>query len=165
MKKFAQTPARLAVTGALALGLSGGVAATVAPQAAVAAPAAPSVSVQTAVSARTAARAVNVASSRKGAPYRWGATGPRAFDCSGLVQWTYGKVGKKLPRTANQQYRASIKINKRNARPGDLVFYGGSHKYHVGIYAGNGKMWHAPGRGKTVRLVKVYGKPSYGRVR
>ena len=164
MKKFAHTPARLAVTGALALGLSGGVAATTAPQAATAAPAPASISVQSAVSARTAARAVNVASTRKGAPYRWGGTGPSSFDCSGLVQWTYGKVGKKVPRTANQQWSASKRISKGSARPGDLVFYGGSYKYHVGIYAGNGKMWHAPGRGKDVRLVKVYGSPTYGRI-
>lgn len=143
---------RLAVTGALALSLSGGV--TLAAQPA-----------EAATTSAQGLRAVSIASSKKGTPYRWGATGPRAFDCSGFTSWTYARMGKRIPRTADAQYRASIKITRGQARPGDLVFYGSGRKYHVGIYAGNGRMWHAPHTGDVVKLAKVRKGASYGRVR
>lgn len=162
-KNFA--PARIAISGLLALGLSGGVAATTASSQASAATPVPTRVKAAGFSARMGAQAVNVAATKRGTPYRYGAAGPRAFDCSGLVQWTYARVGKKMPRTAQDQYRATKRIARSTARPGDLVFYGSSQKYHVGIYAGNGKMWHAPRTGQNVKLVNVYGSPSYGRVR
>ena len=164
MKLLSAAPARLLLSGVLAVSVSGGVD-SVDPTTAQAAPVAP-VTISAApslLSASSRAQAVRLASSRRGSPYRWGATGPRAFDCSGLTSWTFRRVGKRLPRTAHAQYRASRKISRRSARPGDLVFYGGRHKYHVGIYAGNGRMWHAPRRGDVVKLSRVRRGASYGR--
>lgn len=164
MIKFASTtPARLAVTGLLALGLSGGVAATAAPAQA----AAPAVATaaKAGFTAKQGVQVVGVAKTRKGSPYRWGGNGPRAFDCSGLTKWSFARVGKNLPRTAHQQFLATRKISSKQARPGDLVFYGGARKYHVGIYAGNGKMWNAPSKGDVVKLSKISKNASYGRVR
>ena len=146
-------PARLAASGVLALSLSGGLAVASAPAA------------EAAISSSQGVKAVKIAKTKKGTPYRWGATGPRAFDCSGFTSWTFKKIGKRIPRTADAQYRASMKISRRQARPGDLVFYGGGRKYHVGIYAGNGKMWHSPRTGDVVKLSKVRGGASFGRVR
>ncbi len=166
-------PARLAATGILAVGLCGGIASVSSPTAS-AQPAAPTVStvatsaktaVRSGVSARQAATVVRIAASKRGTPYRYGAAGPNRFDCSGLTSWSYRRIGKAIPRTAHQQYRASIKISRGSARPGDLVFYGGSYKHHVGIYAGNGKMWHSPRTGDVVKLSKVRSGASFGRVR
>jgi cell wall-associated NlpC family hydrolase len=110
---------------------------------------------QAALTARITA-VLGTAASLKGRPYRYGATGPRAFDCSGYVKYVYARHGIKLPRTAQQQYRASRKISKSQIRKGDLVFFGGAHKYHVAVYAGDGTIWHAPSSGKTVRKVRIW---------
>ncbi len=110
---------------------------------------------QAALTARITA-VLGTAASLKGRPYRYGATGPRAFDCSGYVKYVYARNGVKLPRTAQQQYRASRKINKQKIRKGDLVFFGGAYKYHVAVYAGDGMIWHAPSSGKTVRKVRIW---------
>lgn len=166
MKQFSShAPARLAVTGLLALGLSGGVTVVTATDASAAAPVASAAKVTTGFTARQGVQVVGVAATRKGSPYRWGGNGPRAFDCSGLTKWSFARVGKNIPRTAHAQWQASRKITRAQARPGDLVFYGSGYKYHVGIYAGNGKMWHSPRRGDVVKLAKVRAGASYGRVR
>lgn len=100
---------------------------------------------------------IGTAAKLKGSPYRYGATGPGAFDCSGYTRYVFARNGISLPRTSQAQYRAARRISKASARAGDLVFFGrGSSVYHVGIYAGNGKMWHSPRPGKTVRLVKIW---------
>ncbi|MFJ9866935.1 C40 family peptidase [Streptomyces sp. NPDC101165] len=116
--------------------------------------------------AGTAAKALQVAASKKGAPYAWGATGPRRFDCSGLTLYSFKKAGKKLPRTAAQQYNKTHHISAGNRKAGDLVFFhSGSSVYHVGIYAGKGKIWHAPKTGAVVRLEKIWSRSVwYGRV-
>ncbi|MGW2748046.1 C40 family peptidase [Streptomyces sp. NPDC001450] len=116
--------------------------------------------------AGTAAKALQVAASKKGAPYAWGATGPRRFDCSGLTLYSFKKAGKKLPRTAAQQYNKTHHISARNRKAGDLVFFhSGSSVYHVGIYAGKGKIWHAPKTGAVVRLERIWSRSVwYGRV-
>jgi len=94
---------------------------------------------------------VNAARSHIGAPYRWGATGPGAFDCSGLVQYAWRKAGVKLPRTTWSMRGAVRKKVSWNAlQPGDLVFTSGGG--HVGIYVGHGKMVHAPHSGTRVRI-------------
>ncbi|MBK3570912.1 MULTISPECIES: C40 family peptidase [unclassified Streptomyces] len=119
-----------------------------------------------AAAATPATKALQVAASKKGAPYRYGATGPGRFDCSGLTLYSYKKAGKKLPRTAAQQYNKTHHISAGSRKAGDLVFFhSGSSVYHVGIYAGGGKIWHAPKTGDVVRLQKIWTKSVwYGRV-
>ncbi|MFF9768811.1 C40 family peptidase [Streptomyces sp. NPDC053086] len=116
--------------------------------------------------ATIATKALKVAASKKGAPYSWGASGPRRFDCSGLTLYSFKKAGKKLPRTAAQQYNKTHHVSSRSRKAGDLVFFhSGSSVYHVGIYAGHGKIWHAPRTGDVVRLQKIWTKSVwYGRV-
>ncbi|EFE70855.1 MULTISPECIES: C40 family peptidase [Streptomyces] len=120
-----------------------------------------------AAAASTATKALNVAASKKGAPYQWGATGPSRFDCSGLTLYSFKKAGKTLPRTAAQQYNKTSHISAKNRKAGDLVFFhSGRSIYHVGIYAGNGKIWHAPKTGDVVRLQKIWTSSVwYGRVK
>ncbi|MBA4865227.1 C40 family peptidase [Streptomyces sp. PSKA54] len=117
--------------------------------------------------ATVANKALKIAASKKGSPYRWGATGPRRFDCSGLTLYSFKKAGKKLPRTAAQQYNKTHHLSAKQARPGDLVFFhSGKYVYHVGIYAGKGRIWHSPKSGDVVRLQKIWTKSVwYGRVR
>ncbi|MEV7288502.1 C40 family peptidase [Streptomyces sp. NPDC093252] len=114
-----------------------------------------------------ATKALQVAASKKGAPYKWGATGPSRFDCSGLTLYAFKKAGKKLPRTAAQQYNKTKHISAGSRKAGDLVFFhSGSNIYHVGIYAGKGKIWHSPKSGDVVRLQKIWTKSVwYGRVK
>lgn len=90
-----------------------------------------------------------------GKPYVWGATGSNAFDCSGLTSYVFKKAAKiSLPRTADQQYAASKRIAYRNAKKGDLVFFGwGGYISHVGIYVGGGKMIDAQNRGVVTEKV------------
>ncbi|MGW2648440.1 C40 family peptidase [Streptomyces sp. NPDC001393] len=116
--------------------------------------------------ATLATKALQVAASEKGAPYRYGATGPHSFDCSGLTLYSFKKAGKTLPRTAAQQYNKTHHISAGQRKAGDLVFFhSGSYVYHVGIYAGHGKIWHAPRTGDVVRLQKLWtNNVWYGRV-
>jgi len=103
------------------------------------------------------AAALSVAESRIGAPYRYGGTGPDAFDCSGLVAYAYRQAGITLPRTAAQQYAAVTPVRKRELRPGDLVFFrvDGRSVGHVGIYAGDERFVDAPQTGGTVRMANL----------
>ncbi|MGR8011870.1 C40 family peptidase [Streptomyces hypolithicus] len=114
-----------------------------------------------------AAKALSVAASKKGAPYAHGAAGPNRFDCSGLTLYSFKKAGKRLPRTAQSQYNKTRHIAAGSRQRGDLVFFhAGRYVYHVGIYAGSGKMWHSPKSGSTVRLDRIWSKSVwYGRVR
>ncbi len=113
-------------------------------------------------------KAVRIAAAQKGDPYRWGAAGPSAFDCSGLVYYVYKKkIGRYVPRTADAQRRASKWLSKSSKRAGDLIFFtSGGRAYHVGIYAGAGKIWHAPRPGQRVQLSKIWtSRYVVGRVR
>lgn len=102
-------------------------------------------------------KALVVAAKQKGDPYRYGAVGPNKFDCSGLTLYSFKKVGKKIPRTAQAQYNKAKHISKSSRRAGDLVFFGGTRSvYHVGIYAGHGYIWHAPKPGQRVKKVKLW---------
>jgi cell wall-associated NlpC family hydrolase len=109
------------------------------------------------------------ASTRKGSPYQYGADGPTRFDCSGLTRWTMAKLGRSLPHSAARQYNDSDvhHIISRWRHTGDLVFFHNSGGiYHVGIYAGNGYIWHAPYSGAHVRLEKIWtSSVYYGRVK
>ncbi|MGW1764264.1 C40 family peptidase [Streptomyces sp. NPDC002073] len=115
----------------------------------------------------TAVKALQTAASKKGSPYKWGATGPTRFDCSGLTLYSYKRAGKTLPRTAAQQYNRTTHISAGSRQQGDLVFFHSrGNIYHVGIYAGGGRIWHSPKAGSTVRLEKIWtGSVKYGRVR
>lgn len=88
---------------------------------------------------------VRTASRYKGVPYSFGGTTPRAFDCSGYVQYVFRQHKATLPRTADLQYEKGLFVTQRQLKPGDLVFFstyepGASH---VGIYAGDGLFWNA----------------------
>lgn len=89
----------------------------------------------------------STALTRVGKSYRMGATGPNAFDCSGLTQWSYRQNGISIPRTSGAQYSASSRVSKSDLKVGDLVFFrgttGGSGISHVGIYIGGGRFVHA----------------------
>jgi peptidoglycan DL-endopeptidase CwlO len=99
------------------------------------------------------------ARSHTGALYKFGAVGPKRFDCSGFTLYVYRKtVGKKLPHKANSQQRYGKAVAKKNKRVGDLiVFRSGSYGYHAGIYAGNGYMYDSPHSGARVGKHKMYG--------
>jgi len=102
------------------------------------------------------------ASTRKGMPYQYGADGPTRFDCSGLTKWTFAKLGRWLPHSASSQYSHVHHIISRWRHKGDLVFFHNSGGiYHVGIYAGNGYIWHSPYSGAHVRLEKIWTSSVY----
>ncbi|RZU49038.1 cell wall-associated NlpC family hydrolase [Krasilnikovia cinnamomea] len=112
-------------------------------------------------------RIVAFAKAQKGKPYRLGAGGPKAFDCSGLAGYVYRKAQLKLGRTANAQFHQVRRLAKAQRRPGDLVFWvRGGHAYHVAVYAGQGKVWHAPKPGSRVKLAAIFepGRVRYGRI-
>ena len=105
-------------------------------------------------------RAVQIANHLTGTPYVWGGASPRSgFDCSGLVQYVYGKIGIPLPHYTVSQYRHGRAVPRSRLRPGDLVFFYGLN--HVGIYAGGGKYIHAPRAGSTVRWASLASNSSY----
>ena len=89
-----------------------------------------------------------------GVPYRWGGGDPaRGFDCSGLVAWVHSREGIVVPRTAAAQYAAAERVNERDLRPGDLVFFRLQSRRevsHVGIYTGQRRFVHAPQTGRDV---------------
>ncbi|NIH79284.1 C40 family peptidase [Amycolatopsis viridis] len=100
---------------------------------------------------QAAQTAINVALSKLGSDYVWGATGPTTFDCSGLTLYAYGKAGVTLPRTSQSQATVGMAVSRSQLQPGDLVFFG-SPIHHVGIYLGDGKMVHAPETGDVVKV-------------
>jgi len=111
-----------------------------------------------------AASAVSYAYKAIGSPYVWGATGPSAFDCSGLTQAAYRAAGVALPRTTYAQIAAGERVPRSGLRPGDLVFFY-SGISHVGIYVGNGQMIHAPNPNAPVRLAPIDQMPFAGATR
>jgi cell wall-associated NlpC family hydrolase len=106
------------------------------------------------VSAPLGIRAANLAATERGKPYRWGAAGPNRFDCSGLVQYVYQRLGISIARTTWTQYATLRHVARANIRVGDLVFL--DNLNHVGIYAGWGLMWNAPHTGSFVKLSKIW---------
>jgi len=93
--------------------------------------------------------------------------GPYRFDCSGFTRWSYARAGRALPRTVAQQYAATIRVSRANARPGDLIFcMSGGRPYHLGIRASAGKVGHSPKTGDHVELSTIWTSAvAYGRVR
>lgn len=98
---------------------------------------------------------VSIAMQYVGRPYVSGASGPNAFDCSGLVQYVYAQAGISLPRTSYAQGSAGTMVSAAEAQPGDIVYYG----YHVGIYAGNGMMIDAGTTSTGVVYRQIWGNP------
>ncbi|MFF9114384.1 NlpC/P60 family protein [Streptomyces massasporeus] len=111
-----------------------------------------------------AAAAVSYAYQKLGSPYVWGATGPNAFDCSGLVQAAYRAAGVALPRTTYSQIAAGRRVSRSELLPGDLVFFYAGIS-HVGIYVGNGRMIHAPNPSVPVRVAPLDEMPFAGATR
>lgn len=99
---------------------------------------------------------VSIAKRYLGAPYRWGATGPDSFDCSGFTQFVYRQVGVRLPRVSRDQISAGQRVSRGDLLPGDLVFFG-SPIHHVGIYVGGGLMIHSPRTGDVVKISPLHG--------
>ncbi|WP_069811778.1 C40 family peptidase [Streptomyces sp. TP-A0874] len=105
-----------------------------------------------------AAVALSAAQTKIGAPYVWGATGPSSFDCSGLTSWAYAQAGVSLDRTSEAQANNGVRIGQSQLKPGDLVFFYGD-LHHVGLYAGNGQVLHAPKPGANVRYESINNMP------
>ncbi|GAA5058617.1 C40 family peptidase [Nocardia callitridis] len=104
--------------------------------------------------------ALDAAMSKVGAPYVYGAAGPNAFDCSGLVKWSYEQAGMDLPRTSESQLAAGSPVSMDDLQPGDVVsFYGGGHS---GLYAGDGNVVHASTSGTPVQVAPISSMPVAG---
>ena len=105
---------------------------------------------------------LGIAAQYAGIMYKYGGTSPSTgFDCSGYTQYVFRQVGISLPRTAEEQRQSATPVS--SPQPGDLVFFG-SPAYHVGIYAGNGKMWDSPHSGEAVALRDIWTSAvTYGR--
>jgi cell wall-associated NlpC family hydrolase len=111
-----------------------------------------------------AAAAISFAHKALGSPYVWGASGPDAFDCSGLTQAAYRAAGVSLPRTTYAQIDAGQRVPRSQLQPGDLVFFY-SGISHVGLYIGDGMMIHAPNPSAPVRIAPIDQMPFAGATR
>jgi peptidoglycan DL-endopeptidase CwlO len=126
---------------------------------------------ETTVPASQLDRMLRAAMSRRGMPYVWGGDGPTAFDCSGLVQWSFAQAGVTMPRVAADQALTGPAVPVSQLRPGDLLFYhtdptAPTYISHVAIYLGNGWMIQAPEPGEDVEVVPAdFGSEFAGAVR
>jgi peptidoglycan DL-endopeptidase CwlO len=109
-------------------------------------------------------QALESALTRRGDPYVWGAAGPGAFDCSGLVVWAFAQIGITLPHYTGSLWDSGVHVPRSDLEPGDLVFFYADIS-HVGIYIGNGLMIDAPDFGLTVRVEPVMWAYFVGAVR
>lgn len=106
----------------------------------------------------------DIALSKVGSPYSWGASGPNAFDCSGLTSWAYSQLGKAIPRTSSAQAGSGHQVPLNALQPGDIVsYYGGAS--HVAIYIGGGKVVQALNSSSPVRVDDLHMMPVYNAVR
>lgn len=108
------------------------------------------------------AAALAFAVQQLGKPYAYGASGPGAYDCSGLTSAAWKAAGVTLPRTSQQQFAVGTKVAQADLKPGDLVFFYGSKPTHVALYVGDGVILHAPRPGKTVEYSKLSYMPFSG---
>jgi cell wall-associated NlpC family hydrolase len=99
---------------------------------------------------------VQAALSRVGSPYSWGAAGPGAFDCSGLVMWAFGQAGVGLPHSSQALASGGQAVSMSDLQPGDVITYY-SDASHVGIYVGDGMVVHSSTYGQPVRVVPLEG--------
>ena len=114
--------------------------------------------VAAAIPAAVRTSAMQKALGKVGSKYRYGASGPNAFDCSSLVSWAFKNSGKSLPRTSKAMSRVGSPVSKSALQPGDLVFFYGGPS-HVGIYVGNGKIVHASNPRHPVRVADMKSMP------
>lgn len=100
---------------------------------------------------------IDMAESFLGTPYLWGGTTPKGFDCSGFVQYVYGKNGYSITRTTYTQWaNDGVRVSRANLKPGDLVYFGyGDSPSHVGLYVGGGMMIHSPRTGDVVKYSTI----------
>ena len=104
------------------------------------------------------AEVIGLARKKIGTPYRAGAAGPNAFDCGGFTQFVFQRaLGIDIGRSSVNQFQRVERIKKKDARPGDLVFFFENGAQHVGIYIGNGKMIDAPQAGEKVKVNPISG--------
>ncbi|MFF4142396.1 NlpC/P60 family protein [Streptomyces sp. NPDC001698] len=104
---------------------------------------------------RKAAKALAFARAQIGKPCVWGATGPGSYDCSSLTQAAWRAAGVALPRTTHEQVGSGAAVQLVELEPGDLIFFYGEVS-HVGLYAGNGTMVHAPSPGASIREESIF---------
>jgi peptidoglycan DL-endopeptidase CwlO len=107
------------------------------------------------------AKALAYAKAQLGEPYARSGAGPSSWDCSGLTMMAWGSVGVSLPHSSRQQFSRGQSVAKSDLRSGDLVFFY-SDISHVGLYAGNGQVIHAPRPGKSVEYIKMSYMPYAG---
>ncbi len=97
-----------------------------------------------------------------GLPYQWGgSSAEEGFDCSGLTMAVYQLNGLNLPRSSRDQYSIGDPVGRTELAKGDLVFFatkGREKVSHVGVYAGDDRFIHAPGKGKTIRVDSLAGR-------
>jgi len=104
----------------------------------------------------TGEKAAAVALEQVGVPYRYGGATRTGFDCSGLVQFSYGHAGKSVPRTTGQLWSNTTTVGREDLQAGDLLFFSIEGKMsHVGLYIGRQQFVHAPSSGRTVTVAKL----------
>ncbi len=110
--------------------------------------------IEPAAGASAPAAAADQALTLVGRPYRYGGATPAGFDCSGLVHYSFARVGLRLPRETDAQRLVGTAVNGDELAKGDLVFFDqeGRKASHVGIYLGDGRFVHAPSTGGRVRV-------------
>lgn len=100
---------------------------------------------------------LSTAQSLIGKPYRWGATGPNAFDCSGFTSFVWRAAGLYLPHSSVAQYNSLPRVSLSSLQPGDIVFSRWNGGGHVGLYIGGGRMINAPQTGRHVEISPIRG--------
>lgn len=124
-----------------------------------------SVASSTAINNNAAETVVAAALSQVGTPYVWGGATPgQGLDCSGLVQYAYGRANVSLSHYTVAQESAGRQVSLSDLQPGDIIFWGGvGASYHDAIYIGNGQYVHAPQPGETVKVASIsqYFMPSF----
>ncbi|MWA13603.1 C40 family peptidase [Streptomyces sp. BA2] len=109
-------------------------------------------------------KALSYAVRQIGKPYKWGAEGPKAFDCSGLTSQAWAEAGKEIPRTSQEQWAQLRRVSLRKLRPGDLIVYF-PKATHVAMYLGDGMVIQAPRPGAKVKVSPIAANPVRGAVR
>jgi len=101
-------------------------------------------------------RAATTAAQQIGTPYSYGGATPKGFDCSGLIYYSYRQAGQAVPRTSAAQFSTAKRINLKDAKPGDLLFFATRKSVdHVAMYVGNNTFVHAPSSGKSVSVARI----------